>query len=297
MAPRPNWKGYLKLSLVSCPVALFTATSSSSRISLHILNRETGNRVRRQWVDSETGEAVADDAQVRGYEVDRHDYVMVEDEELDKIALESTHTIDITRFVPRKEVDALYLDTPYYLVPNDEVGREAFAVIREAMAEEKVVGIAKVVLARRERVVMLEPRERGIVATTLRYAGEVRNAADYFDDIPDIEVPAEMRDLAKHIIGTKEAKFDPSEFEDRYEAALVELLRAKKEGHAPRAAAAAPRPSNVVNLMDALRRSVEQSGGKGAPARPIKTKTKGPAKAAKPARTARKPAGRSRKAG
>lgn len=296
MAPRPNWKGYLKLSLVSCPVALFTATASSSRVSLHILNRKTGNRVRRQWVDAETDKVLDNDDQVRGYEVDRHDYVTIEDEELEKIALESTHTIDIGRFVPRSEVDPLYLDTPYYLIPNDEVGGEAFAVIREAMKEEKVVGIAKVVLARRERVVMLEPHGRGIVATTLRYAGEVRDAAGYFDDIPDIEVSAEMRELAKHIIGTKEGKFDPSEFEDRYEAALVELIKAKKEGHMPRTAPAAPRPSNVVNLMDALRRSVEQSTDKPS-SRPVKTRTKGPSKAAKPARSTRKPAGRARKAG
>jgi DNA end-binding protein Ku len=302
MAPRPNWKGYLKLSLVSCPVALYTATSSNSRISLHILNRETGNRVKRQWIDAETGDVVDTDAQVHGYEVDRHDYVEVEDEDLDKIALESTHTIDIERFVPRRDVDPLYMDTPYFLIPNDEVGREAFAVIREAMRQEKMVGIAKVVLARRERIVMLEPRESGIVATTLRYANEVRPAADYFEDIPEIDVPAEMLDLAKHIIQTKEGKFEPERFQDRYEAALVEMIKEKKAGHEPRAPAAAPRPSNVVNLMDALRRSVEESGGGGgAPAaksRPAKTKTKGPAKAAKAERGGgRKTAARTRKAG
>jgi DNA end-binding protein Ku len=292
MAARPNWKGYLKLSLVSCPVALFTATSSASRISLHILNRDTGNRVRRQWVDADSGEVVENDAQVRGYEIDRHDYVVIEDEELDKIALESTHTIDITRFVPRAEIDPLYLDTPYYLVPSDEVGSEAFAVIREAMTDEKMVGIAKVVLARRERVVMLEARSRGIVATTLRYAAEVRNAADYFDDIADVEVPDEMLDLAKHIIGKKEGSFEPATFQDRYEEALVELIKARKAGHEPRTKVAPERPSNVVNLMDALRRSVEQSGG--GKSRPAKTKASAKAPAKRPAKKAPP---RSRKAG
>jgi DNA end-binding protein Ku len=298
MASRPNWKGYLKLSLVSCPVALYTATSSSARVSLHILNRDTGNRVRRQLVDAESGKVVDADEQVRGYEVDRNDYVMIDDEELDKIALESTHTIDIERFVPRAEIDPLYTDTPYYLVPNDEVGREAFAVIREAMNQEDMVGIAKVVLARRERIVMLEPRARGIVATTLRYAAEVRAAGDYFDDIPEIDVPAEMLDLAKHIIDTKKGAFDPSQFQDRYEEALVDLIKEKKAGHEPRTPAAAPRPSNVVNLMDALRRSVAESGSAAPRPRPAKSKTKGPVKAAKPAGGGRKaPSRTTRKAG
>jgi DNA end-binding protein Ku len=179
MARRPNWKGYLKLSLVSCPVALYTAASTSERTALHLINRKTGNRLRRQLIDSQTGDVVEDEDQARGYEMSRGEYVLLEDEELDKIALESTHTVDIERFVPRTQVDGLYLDTPYYMAPDGEVGEEAFAVIRDAMKAKKVVGIARVVLYRRERIVMLEPRERGIVATILRYAYEVRRAADY----------------------------------------------------------------------------------------------------------------------
>ena len=173
MAPRPNWKGYLKLSLVSCPVALYPATTTSERVSFRTLNRDTGNRVRRQFVDEQTGEPVETESQVKGYEVAKGEYIQIEDDELKAVQLESNHTIDIERFVPRGDIDELYLDTPYYLAPTDRVGEEAFAVIRDAMRAEKMVGLARVVLFRRERMLMLEPRGKGIVATSLHFANEV----------------------------------------------------------------------------------------------------------------------------
>ena len=261
MAPRANWKGYLKLSLVSCAVALFPATTTRDRVRFNIINRETGNRVHYQVVDADTGEEVPQEDRVKGYKVDRDSYVLLEDKELDHVALESTHTIDIESFVERAEVDELYLDESYYLVPNDEVGNEAFAVIREAMRQEGFVGIARVVLYRRERLLMLAPRGKGIVGTVLRYQNDVRDADDYFDDIPDTKVSKDTLELAKHILATKKTRFDPSKFEDRYETALKQLIAAKRAGEKP-PTSPAPRPSNVVSLMDALRRSV-QSGRRG----------------------------------
>lgn len=254
MAPRPNWKGYLKLSLVSCAVALFPATTTRERVRFNIINRKTGDRVRYQVVDAETGKEVPQEDRLKGYKVGG-EYVLLEEEELDNAALESTHTIDIGSFVAREEVDELYLDEPYFLVPDGKAAYEAFAVIREAMRHEGLVGIGRVVLYRRERLLMLAPSDKGIVGTTLRYANEVREAADYFDDIPDVKIDRDTLDLAKHILETKRARFDPSKFKDRYETALKELIAAKRAGRAPRATP--PPPTNVVNLMDALRRSVD----------------------------------------
>jgi DNA end-binding protein Ku len=254
MAPRPNWKGYLKLSLVSCGVALFPATTTRERVRFNIINRKTGHRVRYEVVDAETGREVPQEDRLKGYKVGG-EYVLLEEEELDNVALESTHTIEIESFVAREDVDELYLDEPYYLVPDGKVAYEAFAVIREAMRQEGLVGIARLVLYRRERLLMLEPRDEGIVGTTLRYANEVRNAADYFEDIPDAKIARDTLDLAKHILQTKKGRFDPSKFKDRYETALKELIAAKQAGRAPRAPP--PQPGNVVNLMDALRRSVQ----------------------------------------
>src|SRR5262245_21130120 len=255
MAPRANWKGYLKLSLVSCSVALFPATTTRERVRFNIINRETGNRVRYEVVDADIGDEVPQEDRVKGYK-SGDKYVLLEEDELDEVALESTHTIDIESFVPREEVDEIYLDESYYLVPDDKVGVEAFAVIREAMRTEGLVGLARVVLYRRERLLMLEPRGEGIVGTLLRYKNEVRDEEDYFDDIPDVKVPKDMRDLAVHILKTKTAKFDPSKFEDRYEGALRKLIAAKQAGK-ELPAAPAPEPSNVINVMDALRRSVQ----------------------------------------
>jgi len=260
MAPRPNWKGYLKLSLVSCPVALFPATTTSERVSFRTLNRETGNRVRRQFVDEQTGEPVETEGQVKGYEVAKGEFIQIEDDELKAVQIESNHTIDIERFVPRVDIDELYLDTPYYLTPTDRVGEEAFAVIRDAMRSEKMVGLARVVLFRRERLMMLEPRDKGIAATSLHFANEVHASANYFDEIPDVAIPKEMLELAKHIIEKMTGKFQPEQFEDRYENALIELIRSKQKGM-PIKPQPTHKQANVINLMDALRRSVEGAKG------------------------------------
>jgi DNA end-binding protein Ku len=260
MAPRPTWKGYLKLSLVSCSVAMYTATSTSSRIRLNILNRETGNRIRNQAIDSETGDVVEAEDKVKGYEVEGGKYVLLEEDELDEVALESTHTIEIESFVERDEVDEIYLDESFYIVPNDDVAYEAFAVIREAMKKKDMVGLGRVVMHRRERLLMLQARGKGIAATALRYKPEVRKEDTYFDEIPNTKVPTDMLSLAEHILDSKKGKFDPAKFEDRYEDALTALIKAKKAGkEVP--TSPAPKPSNVINLMDALRRSVK--GGKG----------------------------------
>lgn len=264
MAPRPSWKGYLKLSLVSCAVALYPATTTSERVSFRTLNRATGNRVRRQFVDEASGEPVESEDQIKGYEVGKNEFITMEDDELKSVQLESTHTIDIERFVPRAQINELYFDTPYYLAPTDRVGEEAFAVIREAMRGEKMVGIARVVLFRRERLLMLEPRGKGLVGVSLHYANEVHQESGYFEEIPDIDIPAEMLDLAKHIIKKMTGKFDPGEFEDRYENALIELIRSKQTG-TPIKPQPTHRQANVINLMDALRRSVDAE--KAAPAK------------------------------
>jgi DNA end-binding protein Ku len=255
MAPRANWKGYLKLSLVSCAVALFPATTTRDRVRFNVINRETGHRVRYDVVDADTGEEVPQEDRVKGYKVG-DSYVLLEDKELDEVALESTHTIEIESFVERETVDELYLDESFYLVPDGKVGYEAFAVIRDAMRDEGLVGIARVVLYRRERLLMLSPRGKGILGTALRYNNEVRDEKDYFEEIPNIKVSRDMLDLAKHILQTKKAEFDPSKFQDRYERALKALIAAKQAGKKP-PAPTSPQPTNVVSLMDALRRSVQ----------------------------------------
>ncbi|MDB5651095.1 MAG: Ku protein [Hyphomicrobiales bacterium] len=306
MAPRANWKGYLKLSLVSCPVALFPAASTSERVSFHLINGETHNRLKQQYVDSVTGDLVDTSERMRGYEIAKGEYVPVTDEELEDVALESTHTIEIEKFVPRSQVDEVYFDSHYYIAPDDKVGEEAFAVIREAMQQRNVVGLARVVLFRRERILMIEPRGKGLMATTLRYDYEVRDEHAYFDEIGEAHVAKEMLDLANHIIDIKKGKFDPATFKDRYQDAVVDLIRAKRAGQ-PVAAPKQTRPSNVVNLMDALRRSVEAEakGGKPVAAAPS-SKRRAPDKSSKapgkstakktPAKAA-KPAPRKRKAG
>jgi DNA end-binding protein Ku len=255
MAPRAYWKGYLKLSLVSCPIALYPAASSSERVSFNRINKKTGNRLKQQLVDSETGEPVEREDVGRGYEIGKGQYLQVEDEELEKIQIQSTHTIDISSFVPRAEVDDRYLDSPYYIAPTDQVGQEAFAVIRDTIRDKKMVALGRVVLTRREHVVMLEAFDKGLLATTLRYPYEVRDHSAYFEDVPQLKLAAEMKELASHIVDSKAAHFDPSSFEDHYETALVEMLRAKQAGRqieAPKERA----PQGVINLMDALRASI-----------------------------------------
>ena len=230
MAPRAYWKGYLKLSLVSCPIALYPATSAIERVSFRQVNRQTGNRLRQQLVDSVTGERVNSENKARGYEISKDQFLMVEDAELEAIQVEGTHTIDIDSFVPRDQVDERYLDSPYYIAPTDKIGQEAFAVIREAMRDKRMAGIGRVVIARRERPIMLEPFGKGILGTTLRYPYEVREAEGYFEDAQDIKLSDETRELTAHILETKRADFDPAKFEDRYETAVVAMLKSKQAG-------------------------------------------------------------------
>jgi DNA end-binding protein Ku len=256
MAPRANWKGYLRLSLVSCPIALYPASSLSEKISFNRLNRKTGNRLRQQNVDSETAEVVPREDTARGYEVAKGQYLVVEDEELDAVQIESTRTIDIDQFVPKIEIDERYIDSPYYIAPDGQVGQDAFAVIRDTIGKLNMVALGRVVLTRREHVIALEPKGRGLLGLTLRYPYEVRDEASYFGDIPDLKLSKEMLDLATHIVNTKSGHFDPSQFQDRYENALMDLLKKKEAGEKiePAREVAAPR---VVNLMDALRASID----------------------------------------
>ena len=273
MAPRPTWKGFLKLSLVSCSVALYTATTTSERVRFNIINKKTGNRIRNEVVDAETGEPVDKEDRVKGYKLDGNDYLLFDEEELDNVALESTHTIDIEEFVPVSEIDRIYLDESYYVVPQDDVAQEAFAVIREAMKKEDLAGLARVVIYRREHLLLLRPRGKGLLATALRYKTEVRDEENYFDEIPSVKVAPDMLKLAVHILDSKKGHFEPAKFEDRYESALQELIKAKRAGKAP-PSLAEPKPSNVINLMDALRRSVRGESGAATPRRaPPKAKT------------------------
>ena len=262
MAPRAYWKGYLKLSLVSCPIALFPATSEREKISFHQINKNTGHRIKYQKIDAESGDEVESADIIKGYQVGKGEYLEIEPEELEAIAIESKRTIDIDEFVPRKEIDELYFNSPYYIVPDGEVGQQAFAVIREAIRQEAMVAIGKVVFTSREHVIALEARGKGLLGVTLRYPYEVRKEEEYFDDVPDEKLPKDMLDLAKHIVDLKKAEWKPERFEDQYEDALKELLKKKQSGQ--KIGASRDRePSKVVNLMDALRRSVEteRAGG------------------------------------
>jgi DNA end-binding protein Ku len=259
MAPRAYWKGYLKLSLVSCPIALFPATSEREKISFHQLNKNTGHRIKYRRVDAETGDEVDTSDIVKGYEVAKGEYIELEPEELEAVAIESKRVIDIDEFVPRNEIDELYLNNPYYIVPDGEVGEQAFAVIREAIRREGMVALAKIVFTSREHVIGLEARGKGLLGITLRYPYEVRNEKEYFDDIADEKIPKDMLDLATHIVKTKEGHFNPKKFADRYEDALKDLLRRKQQGK-PIEKPERREPAKVINLMDALRRSVETSG-------------------------------------
>jgi DNA end-binding protein Ku len=278
LAPgRPYWKGYLKLSLVSCPIALYSATSSTERVAFRQINRTTGNRLRQQLVDDLTREPIESGEKARGYEVGKNQYLLVEEDELDAVTIGSNHTIDIDSFVPCSQIDERYLDSPYYLVPNEPVGQQAFAVIRDAMRDKDMVALARIVLAKRERVEMLQPSEKGLVATTLRYSYEVRDTKDYFDGIPDMKLPKDMLQLAQHILETKAGDFEPDKFEDRYENAVVEMIQRKRAGMpVPTERVAAPVP-NVVSLMDALKRSlaVDEANTPKAAAKPKKPKRTG----------------------
>ena len=258
MAPRPYWKGYLKLSLVSCSIALFPATSSTEKVSFNQINTHTGNRVRYKKVDAETGDEVELGDIIKGYQVEKGVYVTVDNDELEALQVESNHTIEIEKFVPLSEIDERYFDAPYYVAPNDEVGVEAFAVIREAMKNKKMVGVGRVVLAKRERPIILRPLGKGLEGITLRYPYEVRGEDSYFEDIPDVKLAPDMVKLAGDIIDTKAGSFDPSEFTDHYEVAVVEMLKKKQAGMPVSKEAPAARPGKVINLMDALRKSANE---------------------------------------
>ncbi|UGA41316.1 Ku protein [Bradyrhizobium quebecense] len=292
-APRAYWKGTLKLSLVSCPVALYPASTTVEKTRFHMINRETGNRLKQQMVDTETGDVVEGDQKGRGYEVTKGKYVEIEKDELDAVQIESNHTIDIDSFVPEGEIDKRYLDHPYYISPDGKAGVDAFAVIRDAMKDQDRVALARIVLTNREHVIAIEPLDKGMLGTTLRYPYEVRDAGDYFDDIKSPKVTKDMVEFAGHILDSKAAHFDPSKFKDEYETALKALVRRKAAGKPIKAAAREEKPSNVVNLMDALKQSLkDRKGG----ARRSRSSARRPA-AHRAAKKAHRPSARSRKAG
>ncbi|MDB5518102.1 MAG: Ku protein [Tardiphaga sp.] len=326
MAPRANWKGFLRLSLVTCPVALYPATSDTVKVSFNQINRKTGHRIKYAKVDADTGEEVAADDIMKGYKVDTDTYIEISKDELDEIALESTRTIEIDEFVPKSDIDSRYLIRPYYLVPDGKVGHDAFAVIRETIRSMDKVAIGRLVLTNREHIIALEPLEKGLMGTLLRYPYEVRSESEYFDDIQDVKITKDMLDLAQHIVQQKSKSFEPDKFEDHYETALIELINRKRNGERV-TATAKPRPgTNVVDLMTALRQSLGDdtksapaakpkkspkraegqremllpiSGKKGVAAKetaketPKETPKQAPKKAEKPAR----PSSRTRKAG
>jgi DNA end-binding protein Ku len=256
MAPRANWKGFLRLSLVSCPIALYPATSEREKISFHQINSKTGNRIKMNRVDAETGEPVEYADLVKGFEVSKGEYIQVNEEELEAVAIESTRTIEIDEFVPKDEIDDLYNVRPYFIAPEGKVGVDAFAVIRQIIESMKMVALGRVVLTSREHVIALEPRGKGLMGTLLRYPYEVRDPKDFFGDIPDVQITKDMLDLARHIVQTKSGHFEPQKFEDRYESALKELLERKQAGHKIQPAKQISSPK-VVNLMEALRASVD----------------------------------------
>jgi DNA end-binding protein Ku len=255
---RPYWKGYLKLALVSCPIALHAACSASERIAFRQISKITGHRLRQQLIDEETCEPVPPEQKGRGYEIAKGQYLLVEDEELEKIQIESTHVIEIDSFVARQEIDQRFFDTPYYVTPNEPVGQEAFAVIREAMRHKTMVALGRLVLSKRERVIALEAYGKGLLGTTLRYPYEVRNAWDCFSQVPELALAPDLLQLAEHIVDSKVAVFDPMAFRDRYEEALLAHLKAKAEGAVREEKPTFAVPHRVINLMDALRRSIAQ---------------------------------------
>jgi DNA end-binding protein Ku len=257
MAPRAYWKGSLKLSLVSCPVALYPASTSVEKTRFHMINKETGNRLKQQMVDAETGDIVESDQKGRGYELKKGEYVEVEKEELEAVQIESNHTIDIDSFVPSDEIDKRYLDHPYYIVPDGKAGVDAFAVIRDAMKDKDRVALARIVLTSREHVIAIEPLGKGLLGTTLRFPYELRDENDYFDDIKSPKISKDMIELASHILDTKAAHFDPSKFRDEYENALKALVRRKASGKTIKVTERETKPDNVVNLMDALKASLK----------------------------------------
>ena len=288
MAARAYWKGSLKLSLVSCPIALYPATTSIDKTRFHMINKETGNRLKQQMVDAETGDVVEADQKGRGYELAKGEYVEVEREELEAVQIESNRTIDIDSFVPKDEIDERYFNHPYYIAPEGKAGIDAFAVIRDAMKNKGRVALARIVLTNREHIIALEPWGKGLLGITLRYPYEVRDEDEYFDDISSPKISKDMIELASHILDSKAAHFDPSKFKDEYETALKTLVKRKAAGKPVKVAEPEQRPDNVISLMDALQQSLKgkASPKRGSPARraahrPAKKAHRSPARARK----------------
>lgn len=274
MAPRPAWKGYLKLSLVTCAVELSNVVTHAEKVTFHILNRETGNRVKRIYVDAETGDPVEPEDEIKGYQVEDGEYIQIEEDEIAALQIESSNMLDLDGFVDKASIQPIYLDTPYYLAPADKVSEDAFAVIREAMAAKKKAGLARIVLFQRERPAIIEPFGRGMLLTTLRYDRTVRQPDTVLDDIPNLKTDKEMIELARNVIEKNASKFDPSEFDDKYEEAVIELIRAKKAGKKiSRPRQTEEKPSNVVNLFDALKKSLAADNDEGSSGRSSSKKT------------------------
>jgi DNA end-binding protein Ku len=292
MAPRPSWKGNLRLSLVTCPVELYPATSEREKVRFNQLNRHTGNRIQYQKVDAGTGDEVAYDDIVKGFQFEKDNYVQIEADEIDAIKLDTNHVIDIVSFVPAKEIDGLYFNEPYYIAPSEEHGEEAFAVIREAMNEKDMVAIGRVIIGSREHMIALSPRGKGIVGRTLLYPYEVRKDKEVFDRISDLKIDRELLDMAHQLMKSKQGHFEPEKFEDRYENALRELIAKKQKGATVRGATPQAASGNVIDLMAALRASLQDKGG--APTE--RRKAEGKASARAPVKSGRSTA-RTRKAG
>ncbi|MDB5500121.1 MAG: hypothetical protein JWR89_23 [Tardiphaga sp.] len=288
--PRAYWKGSLKLSLVTCPVVLYPASTTVEKTRFHMINTETGNRLKQQMVDAETGDIVEKEQKGRGYEVSKGEFIPIEKEELEAVQIESNHTIDIDNFVPRDEIDRRYLNNPYYIAPDGKAGMDAFAVIRDAMKDKDRVALARIVLTNREHVIAIEPLGKGLLGTTLRYPYELRDEEDYFDDIKSPKISKDMIDLAAHILDSKAAHFDPSKFEDQYETALKKLVERKAAGKPVKAAEKEAKSDNVISLMDALQQSLK--GGKGTKAAPTKRAAEPRAARARPAKKAHRSAAR-----
>jgi len=293
MAPRAYWKGSLKLSLVTCPVVLYPASTSVEKTRFHMINKETGNRLKQQMVDSETGDVVESDQKGRGYEVSKGRYVEIEREELEAVQVESNHTIDIESFVPREEIDKRYLNHPYYIAPDGKAAIEAFAVIRDAMKDQDRVALARIVLSNREHVMAIEPLGKGLLGTTLRYPYELRDEDEFFDDIKNPKITKDMVELATHILDSKAEHFDPSKFKDEYENALKALVKRKAAGKPVKVVEKEERPDNVVNLMDALRQSLKGGASKKHASHPRPHSGR---RASRPAKKAHRSPARQRKA-
>jgi DNA end-binding protein Ku len=289
MAPRAYWKGYLRLSLVQCPIALYPAATERDKIRFHLINKRTGHRIRYVKVDAETGKPVNDDDIVKAYEISKGKYIEITDEELEAVALKSKHVIEIDEFAPKKEIDDLYHMRPYYIAPDGDAGVDAFVVIRDVIARMDRVALGRVVLTSREHVIALEPRDKGLMGMLLRYPYELADAKDIFADVPDIKVPNDMIALAEHIVKMKSGHFNPERFEDHYENALKALIRKKQKGERIEPERLT-QPTNVINLMDALRQSLAPEGGR-------RGRTASQRAASKERRPAKRPNSRKSKAG